>query len=176
MMLIVQRLKREDISALEEVYNKHFARVYSIAFKYVRDDYLASDLVHDVFIKLWKNREKLSEELTLDHQLFVITKGIVIDYLRKKVREEKLLYDYQTTLEEPEEDTKNDLRNSRLRKMYSIIETMPKRQQVVFKMIRFEGFTYDEVAERLNISKNTVSNHFTAAMKFLRKKIYFLFF
>lgn len=94
-MLIVQRLKREDISALEEVYNKHFARVYSIAFKYVRDDYLASDLVHDVFIKLWKNREKLSEELTLDHQLFVITKGIVIDYLRKKVREEKLLYDYQ---------------------------------------------------------------------------------
>lgn len=174
-MLIVQRLKREDISALEEVYNKHFARVYSIAFKYVRDDYLASDLVHDVFIKLWKNREKLSEELTLDHQLFVITKGIVIDYLRKKVREEKL-YDYQTTLEEPEEDTKNDLRNSRLRKMYSIIETMPKRQQVVFKMIRLEGFTYDEVAERLNISKNTVSNHFTAAMKFLRKKIYFLFF
>lgn len=119
---------------------------------------------------------KLSEELTLDHQLFVITKGIVIDYLRKKVREEKLLYDYQTTLEEPEEDTKNDLRNSRLRKMYSIIETMPKRQQVVFKMIRLEGFTYDEVAERLNISKNTVSNHFTAAMKFLRKKIYFLFF
>ena len=116
------------------------------------------------------------EQLTLDHQLFVITKGIVIDYLRKKVREEKLLYDYQTTLEEPEEDTKNDLRNSRLRKMYSIIETMPKRQQVVFKMIRLEGFTYDEVAERLNISKNTVSNHFTAAMKFLRKKIYFLFF
>lgn len=70
----------------------------------------------------------------MDHQLFVITKGIVIDYLRKKVREEKLLYDYQTTLEEPEEDTKNDLRNSRLRKMYSIIETRPKRQQVVFKM------------------------------------------
>ena len=49
-----------------------------------------------------------------------------------------------------------------------VLEKLPKQQQVVFRMSRLEGLNYDEIAEQLNISRNTVKNHLVQAVKNIR--------
>ncbi|MNL20876.1 RNA polymerase sigma factor [compost metagenome] len=64
----------------------------------------------------------------------------------------------------------------------SAIKELPKQQQIVFRLSRFEGLSYEEIADRLNLSKNTVKNHLVVAVKTLRAQfsnqeiIYLLFF
>ena len=63
----------------------------------------------------------------------------------------------------------DDLSLVRLIKINKSVSKLPKKQQIIFKMYRFDGLTYEEIATSLNISKNTVSSHLNSAMSFLKK-------
>lgn len=157
-----------DKNALEKAYRLHFKKVYSVAKKYAGNVVDAEDVVQEVFIKLWKNRDKISVEISLEHQLFIISKNLVLNLLREKVNRQKLLSKFKV---EKVNDAiqADDLSLDRLIKINKSVSKLPKKQQIIFKMYRFDGLTYDEIATSLNISKNTVSSHLNSAMSFLKK-------
>jgi RNA polymerase sigma-70 factor (ECF subfamily) len=169
-MQLNEGLKNGSMSSFEKVYKLHFKKVYGISLKYLRDECIASDITQDVFLKLWRNRAKISMEHTLDQQLFVIAKGIIIDHFRKVASEEKLLCDFK---ESDVSETKDEqyANAEKLRKIYKTIEDLPQKRKEIFKMLKFQGLTYDEISEKLGISPNTVSNHITAAIKEIRERL-----
>ncbi|MBE7641374.1 sigma-70 family RNA polymerase sigma factor [Salegentibacter sp. BLCTC] len=166
--MLQKKLKNGDSKALEEIYNLYFSKVYAVAIKFVKNESVALDLVQDSFLKIWKNRSSINLELPLDQQLYVITKNVVFDHFRKKVNEEKLLREYKLHQEQARNPTTSS-ENDQLKKLNGLLEQLPKRQQEIFKLIKFQGYTYNEVASKLGISKHTVSSHFSTAMKFLKK-------
>jgi RNA polymerase sigma-70 factor (ECF subfamily) len=155
--------------ALEKAYRLHFRSVFSVAKKYAGNQLDIDDVVQEVFLKLWRNKKKVSIEISLEQQLFVITKNIVLNSLRERINQQKLL---SKLLVEKENDLlkEEDFSKIRLKKIDKIVKKLPKKQRVIFTMYRYQGLTYDEIATSLDISKNTVSSHLNSAMSFLKKE------
>lgn len=168
--MLQQKLKKGKTSALEEIYKIYFPQVYAVAFKYVKNESIALDLVQDSFLKIWRNRENISLELSLEQQLFVITKNVVFDFFRSKINEEKLLKEYKIS-QEFSQLPSTSAEDEGMKNLHKLLKKLPTRQQEVFTMVKFQGLSYEEVAVKLKISPNTVSNHFSAAMKFLKKNM-----
>jgi len=169
-MFLAKRLIDGDSTALEKIYTLYFSRVYGLCFKYVKDEQITSDLVQDIFLKLWNNRKNVSLEIPIDQQLFVITKNVVFDHFRKKSTEEKMLFQYTHGLgNEVTED--DDNKALKLKKINALIQNLPEQQRKVVEMAKLQGLTYEEIGNELNISRHTVSSHFTVAMKYLRKNL-----
>lgn len=175
-MSILKKLNKSDIKALEKVYRQHFGKVHNVVIKYINDKSLAEDITQDVFIRLWNNRAKIALELPIEQQLFTITKNLVINNLKKRANEYKHIkqYYYENSTISFKEDENEDI--EQLKIINKLILELPKKQQKVLKMHRFQGLTYDEIANVLNISKNTVSSHLSAAMLYLKKNITAIFF
>ena len=173
-MPIRTKLISGDINALEKLYRLHFKKVFAIARKYTQDDFEADDVTQEVFIKLWTNKERVSKELPIEQQLFTITKNVVFNHLRKRVYRQKLRSEYK-----PNNESSADIeqtKKEKVKKIKTLVERLPRQQQEVFKMYRYQGLTYEEIATSLNIYKNTVSSHLQAAISFIRKNISALFF
>ena len=92
---MIDQLKNGNKAALKKAYELYSEKVYHVAYSYTRQSDAAKDIVQDVFIKLWKNRSKISEVHSLDHQLFVITKNMLHDHFRRSVLEEKVLANFK---------------------------------------------------------------------------------
>ena len=167
---MIDQLKNGNKAALKKAYELYSEKVYHVAYSYTRQSDAAKDIVQDVFIKLWKNRSKISEVHSLDHQLFVITKNMLHDHYRRSVLEEKVLANFKDLISVAESED-NSVQEQRLKKVQNWMSQLPKKQQKVFKMHRFQGLTYDEIATSLNISVNTVSAHITSSMRFLKDQI-----
>jgi len=168
---MLTQLKKGDRNILKKIYQLYFKKIFSISLYYTHDKDLASDIVQEVFIKIWRNREHISETLPIEQQLFVITKNIIFDYYKRKVIEEKALLKYKELITLPVENYDEEIKQSRIKRLHIWVSKLPKQQQVVFKMHKFEGLTYQEISDSLNISINTVSSHIASSMRFLKKNL-----
>jgi len=169
-MSLQQNLINGDLEALEVVYRKYYSKVYAIVLNYCRNSAKGEDMAQEVFMKFWRNRKKINPTLTIDHQLFVLSKNIVYNHLKRELRQRIMLEEYLNTSLALEEDQHLHT-EEHMRSVKSLIEQLPKKQREIFKMHRFEGLTYDEIATYFNISKHTVATHLTTAMTFLRKNV-----
>lgn len=167
-MVIQKRLIEGDPHALEKVYKETFSKVYGLCMTYVKDEDQAADLVQETYLKMWRGRKNISLELSLEQQLFVIAKNVVFDHFRKKATEEKLLTVYHSDLHEESEPM---YREQQIEEINRLIQKLPLKQRQVIEMAKFQGLTYEEIAKELNISKHTVSSHFSSAMKFLKSNL-----
>jgi len=168
---IQSKLIKGDINALEEVYRLHYKKVYHVIRTCINDVSLIDDIAQEVFIRLWKNKDDICTQLTIEQQLFTITKNLVFNHFRKKTNELKFLIQYRVN---NNHNTTNDdevEKNKRLQKINDLVDKLPEKQQKIFKMYRFQGLTYEEIAQILNVSKNTVSSHLNTATESIKKTL-----
>lgn len=168
--MLQARLKDGDRQALAKAYQLYYEKTYALAFRYTGSANISSDVVQDTFLKLWSNRSNISLELPLEQQVFVIAKNVLYDSFRKRVREEKLLESYNENIA-VEDQRSEEFRDKRISKIYSIIDKLPPRQKEIFELSRFQGLTYEEIGEKLNLSKHTVSSHISAALKTIKNQL-----
>ncbi|MCK0132014.1 sigma-70 family RNA polymerase sigma factor [Flavobacteriaceae bacterium F08102] len=173
-MSLQKKLINGDIEALEVVYKKYYPKVYGIVLKYCRDRVIGEDMAQEVFMKFWKNKHQIDLSLSIDHQLFVISRNIVYNFLKSQLRQRLMLEEYLKStrnLKEEEEQEQEYNVEEQLASVHRLIDQLPKKQKEIFKMHRFEGLSYDEIANYYGISKHTVASHLTASMSYLRKNI-----
>jgi len=168
-MILTQNINRE---VFQSIVDTHYDDVYLYAKNLSRDDDLAKDLVQDVFLKLWKTREKIKERAFIKNWLFKCVRNKFIDFARSCKKESYLIDTiYIESLNEIIQDDQDDL-NQKLGVLEKEIELLPRKCQEVFILSKKEGLRNNEIAEHLNISIKTVEGHLTTAMKTLRKSIY----
>jgi RNA polymerase sigma-70 factor (ECF subfamily) len=128
----------------------------------------AEDLTQEIFIRLWQNKEKLGDVKDLDNYMFIVSRNYLFSYLRKRITTHSLS-DSATLLEElMVPDSQMEIKELQDIIQYGI-DQMPAQQQSVFKLSRFEGHSYEQIAQRLNISKSTVKWHIIAGLASLKK-------
>ena len=120
-------------------------------------------------MKVWINRDKLNEALSIDDYLFIIVKRASINFIRDRKFAETL------TLELSERiggDAASDL-PAETRDLISSIRTcvdnMPPQRRKVFLMSRRESLSNKEIAQKLSLSEKTVERHITLALTDLKK-------
>lgn len=163
--VLVERLHENEVAAFDTLYWKYHEVVYRNILKLVKETVVAEDILQEVFIKLWEKRQEIKASQSVAGWLFVISFNLSVNYSRKKLREQTF---HQKLLSlDPGEETGVD-RKALQEVQYhlleqAIAELSPQRRRIV-TLCKLEGKTYEEVANELNISRNTVKEHLSAAM------------
>ncbi|MFT3933932.1 MAG: sigma-70 family RNA polymerase sigma factor [Chitinophagaceae bacterium] len=166
----VAKIKAGDVEAFKEVFYTHSQKLYSYLYSKTKSDYLTNEVVQLSFIKLWKSRHLLNEELKLSTQIFQIAKTTMIDELRKEERYKVKLKQWVTgdNLFKHEDgyspidayDTNNTLQRA--------IEELPPVRRKVFQLGKIEDMSYREISEDLSISVKTVDKHMQLALRSIK--------
>jgi RNA polymerase sigma-70 factor (ECF subfamily) len=157
---LISRIKEGDESAFRIVFDLYSSKLFAFSYRFLKEKEPCQEVVQEVFLKLWINRSKLdTRRLTLNVLRHVATSQCAMDKMWLNVK--------KVSNETEEEVFLEDL--SRFTEQ--VLSKMPKQQQLIFRMSRHQELSYDEIADELNISRNTVKNHLVAALKTLRTQL-----
>jgi RNA polymerase sigma-70 factor (family 1) len=155
------------LATFELVYYQYHPKLYAFVLGKTASSYIAEEVVQLAFIKLWNNRETLSNDHPLDVQLFRIARTTLIDELRKDMVRNNHINNIQQDL--TSSYTEQIEERETLRQIDQAIEALPPMRKMVFKLSRINHLTNAEIAQMLSISPKTVENHINLALKELRR-------
>ena len=173
-------LQRGDEAAFTEIYRLYWDKLFVVASHTLGSHQEAEEAVHDVFLKIWKMRERVVIRQTLQQYLAVAIKHEVIDRLRKQLRRRSLSTRRPLTTESSviaEDPTGEFIREKELAaELETTIRALPEKCQIVFRLSRGEGYSNREIARALGLSENTIESHMRRALIALRNKFQRLLF
>lgn len=167
------RLKNGDMLAFDRVYELYSHKLFSFVFRILKNEDETNDIVQEVFVKIWESRAKLGDYQLLNSYIFTIAYNNSINLIRKRINSNKYLDHLKNaSVIQISPAAISDIEFNELNNQAEkLIANLPERQKQVYLLHREDGLTYAEIAERLNISKNTVENHMVKALKYLRKNM-----
>lgn len=169
---LFRQIKLNDKDAINSIFQVYSKRLYNFAFAYLKTEGDSKDVVQDVFVSLWNNRNNLKENTNLEAYLFTITKNSVISVFRKKITEKTYLNHLRETaiFQHVENDEQYDYEYLSAM-IKDLIEQLPEQRKLVFKLSKEKELSNKAIAEELNISVKTVEDHITKARRFLRSRL-----
>jgi len=163
---------KEMENEFEVLFKEHNQSVYLLAFKVTKSHQQACDIMQDVFVKLWESRLQWEEIRNFEAWLHRVTRNRLIDFLRKVAADHRLQEKLWNTLQLNQEssETALDLKESAAI-LQGIVNELPPQRKLVYQLSRDKGLNYNEIAEELSISRHTVKNQLSNALRFLQKKL-----
>jgi RNA polymerase sigma-70 factor (family 1) len=152
------------------LYNRYWSKLYKTANYYLKDAAAAEEITHDVFIELWQKRKVIHVlnfssyiRAACRYHLYKQLKAkqvSIIEYIEQFTGDENFAVDNESVNKLDYEDLQTELS--------SILQQLPPRCQEIFWLSRVQNLTNEEIARKFNISKRTVENQITIALKYLR--------
>jgi RNA polymerase sigma-70 factor (ECF subfamily) len=181
--LVVQLISGSEI-AFELIFHRTKGRLKGFLKKVLPYGEDEESILQEIYLNLWANRRSIKADGNFESYLFAIVKNMVIDVMRKRLHKQKYLEELYCRMKDEHEnslDTLAMVEYSELeKKVFDVIEKLPERRRLIFKLNRIDGFTYREIAQKLNISENTVDLQMRNALSFLRNEmnhfLYIMFF
>lgn len=167
---IITALKEGNETAFRIVFDLYYTRLFNFSLQLLKDQTQAEEIIQDTFLNLWMNREKLKEDVPIAPYLYTITRRLTLNALRHISVSQSAIDQLKKKAEVMNNDTEETIMLNDLKRCVEngLIKLSPQ-QRLVFQMSRYENLNYDEIAEQLHISRNTVKNHLVAALKLLRE-------
>lgn len=164
------RLQNDDKEAFNNLYWKYHTAIYYNILKLTHDTVVAEDIVQEVFVALWQKRYGLDTEQDISGWLFVVSYNKSVSHLKRKLKESRALAGFQ---QPPEDtiDTGDDLVNAQAGILEKAIEQLSPQKRRVFELCKLRRRTYEEAAEELKISKNTVKEYLSGALISIKEYI-----
>jgi len=162
-----------DENAFRLLFDQYRNKVYTLANRLTRDKASSEDVVQEVFTKIWLNKQKLTELDSFEAYLRTITRNHIYNRLRRLATEEdflrQLLKDNELTSENP---TLNTVAYNELHRIVQeAVSQLTPRQKEVYLLGKQEGLKYEDIAQSLQLSKDTVKFHMTEALKSIKQHL-----
>ena len=166
-----------DYNSFNVLYEKYHRALYFFALKLSKNTHKAEELVQLVFVTVWETRQIIDSEKSFSAYLFSIARNRFYDMLRRRIIEncyaDYILHQNDLAVDDLEKQMED-------REMTEIINKLllkiPERRREIFRMSREENLTYKQIAEKLQISENTVDTQIRKVLNYLRKKLKLLLF
>jgi len=169
---LVQLLQKGNVVAFDSLFEVYSPKLFGFALKYFKNESDAEELVQEVFVKVWENRQTLKSELSFKSYLFTIALNQIRKHFNKKATSLRYLESLQNDPEFTENITnQEDDYELTLRQINLIIEQMPPRRREIFTKSKMEGKSSKEIATELNISAGTVDNQVSEALRYIRSHL-----
>lgn len=160
----------KDFKAFERLFKSHYPDLYAFGYRFVQDRSQVEDLIQDVFLHLWENRSQIEIRSSIQAYLRTAVKNKALSYLRSYyhlqvalVPTEEMSTPASVAAFEDQPDTK-----ALIQLVQKGIERLPKQCRLIFQLSRHSGLTYDEIAQELGVSKETVKSQIKIALHKLR--------
>lgn len=165
---LLDRLRNNDRGAFSYIYGKYNAELYTFAMRYLKNRHDVEDVIQHVFVKFWTIREALFVNSNLRAYLYAMTRHQIMNFIRNS--NNILQHNYKITQQQPKYD--DDLytyaeRNHLTELLAVAIKALPPQQRTV-AALRCEGYSNQEIAQKMNLSIHTVNTHYRTCLKALK--------
>jgi len=168
---MIKGLIRDDKKSFDDLYFYYYPKLYAFSKTFLKVEDDINDILQEVFIKMWDNRKKIKDVETFNAWIFTITKNSIVTYFREKIRQE----DFESRVRKMatgELVFNDNLEYKDLKeKVDQIVEQLPEKRRIIFKLSREEGLSNRDIAKKLEISVKTVEDHMLYSLRFLRKNL-----
>lgn len=168
---LLTALKEGDRQSFEVLFYRYHKSIFYVALKYLKDDSEAESVVQETFLKIWKYRTGIKEELDFKHYLVRVAKGIIFNRFKKQLNEAAYIESYLANAKQSNETEELIYFNDLERLIGAAIEKLPPKRREIFTMSRLNGMSNKEISKKLNLSEKTVENQIASALKTLRHVI-----
>jgi RNA polymerase sigma-70 factor, ECF subfamily len=168
---LILKLKKGSIPAFEKIFTLYHKRIYNFCLSLHQNSDEAEEIVQRVFVALWEQRTQIDEKKSLVTYLYTIARYMLYQEFRNNVYKKAAYDHFIINSIDLNESTKDEvLYNELVSFLESVIKRLPERQQEIFKLSRFSGLTYRQIADNLNITENTVDTQIRRALEFIRNR------
>lgn len=155
--------------AFRKIFDSYSSKLYNYTFRITDDEELSEEIVMDAFLKVWCNRQALIEIIHFDSYLFTTVRNRAFNAIKRRAHEAVIISKLSLNHSEYEDTTEETVIYNEYQHILSqAVDQLPPQQRIVFSMSRDEGMKYEEIANHLNLSKNTVKAHLKKALNALR--------
>jgi RNA polymerase sigma-70 factor, ECF subfamily len=166
---VLQSFSEGDNKAYFQLYNQLHVPVFRFCLHFVKDKDIANDIAHDVFVGLYEAKEKIRTDLSFRSYLYAIVKNKISDFYRKASQEESLREKIWEQIQQKQSETEDILVNAEYNDhLQKALDSLSPQKKLIFELSRNEQKTYQEIADNLGLSKNTVRNHIAETTKYLK--------
>ena len=169
---ILGRIRQGDIGQFESLFRSSYVSLVRYAKTLIKDHDTAEEIVQDLFFRLWKDKEKINIESSLNGYLFRSVHNKCLHYIEHNKVVDRHAEEMLNRQAEKQESPADILQYMELQtRIARILEKLPERCGQIFYMSRFEGLKYTEIAEKLSVSIKTVESNMGRALKEFRKEL-----
>ena len=155
-----------DERAFQHLFTRYYPRMISFAGMMVKSPYAAEEIVQEVFIRLWEQREVLAEVKSPENFVFIVIRNHTFNYLRAAANEQNRREQLWEALQQRAADETITLEMQEADQFFEkILAKLSPQQQKIFRMSREEGFSHQQIADELQLSKDTVKKHIANSLK-----------
>ncbi|MBN1819837.1 MAG: RNA polymerase sigma-70 factor [Prolixibacteraceae bacterium] len=170
--VLIERLKDGEVLAFDLLFKKYSQKLYRFSFSLLKNEEDSREIIQETFFRVWKNRNSIDSRKSFKSFLFTISYNLIIDQMRLRIKDQefkKNLAEHFKNIQlenVPATDYKQ-LEN----KIQIIVEKLPEKRKMIYKMSREDGLSHKQIAEKLNISVKTVENQINLSLKQIKSKL-----
>ncbi len=167
-----RQLSFDNLKSFEALFRQYYQMLCTYALRFVKDPDTAEEIVQDLFYKLWEKRAELQINTSIKSYLYSAVHNRCLKFIEHRNVETK--YRNYYLLHESEIDNEPG-DSASISELHGVIENtlnaLPERCSRIFRLNRFEGLKYHEIALKLSISVKTVEANMGKALKLMRKNL-----
>jgi RNA polymerase sigma-70 factor (family 1) len=166
-----------------DIFRQYEYKLYTLALRMTKSEQTASDIIQEVFLKLWERRSDISTIQNLEAWLYRLTENKVIDYLRKAAADHRLKEKIWTGLQQIINETEQHVAAKEYNQIIQkALNKLPPQRRLIYQLNKEQGLNYQQIADELQISRHTVKNQLFTAVQSMRRflnrtgKLFSIFF
>ena len=152
----ISGLRKRDTRTYEVVFKKYYQPLVMFVVRHVGNEDVAKDIVQDIFFKLFESSHSLPDNFQLKSWFYRVARNAAVDYLRHLQVEDSI------------PDIDEEIDEQVYAKVNLAIESLPEQCRLIIKLNVLEGKKYQEIAEELGITINTIRTQVSRGYKKLR--------
>lgn len=175
-VITIEALYNGDRKAFEKIFLTYFDKIKWFLNGFLKSESEAEELTQDIFVKLWINRQSINSQKPFDTYLYTIARNTALNYLKHKLVEEKFKSSYSSLNSDLECGSDEILFAKEINLLVEMaLCKMPLQRRRIYQMSRHDSCSNEDIALQLGISKRTVENQLSLAIKELKGVIPFFF-
>jgi len=168
---LISMLRDGDISSITELYDRYWKILLAKAFDRLKSREDAEEIVQELFIKLWRRRQKIQLLFSFRTYIFAALRYEILDYIAKQqYRKNEISLDSSDLTEYwISDDDFHSIEIKELQQKIDLtIDTLPEKCKIIFNLSRKDGLTANQIADKLSLSPRTVETQIGKAIKILK--------
>ncbi|BAV09416.1 RNA polymerase sigma-70 factor, ECF subfamily [Filimonas lacunae] len=162
---LLLRVSNGDEAAFRQLFYQFHHRLGIFIYQVTASHELAEEIVQDVFLKIWTERKQLTTVHNFNAWLYILSKNQALNALRKIVNERRHQQRWSQEQRETEWTEDGSFTDAAIDLLDKAVQQLPPQQQKVFILSRYQRLTYQDIAQQLNLSRETVKYYLRLAMQ-----------
>jgi len=166
----LKQMSEGDEQAFRVIFDLYKAPFHAAAYKMTRSAYISEEIVQEVFVTVWIKRALIAGAKRPEEYAFAILRNCIYAQFRKLAQECRIKSKLGQQPAESANYIEDNLDEKETRTILeNVIDQLSPQQKLIYKLAKQEGLSREEIANKLNISPNTVKNHLGTAVEYLRR-------